>query len=249
MMKNLDSLLKDGERFDDLQRDGLQIIQHPSKFCYGMDAVLLSSFVSAKKNDHILDLGTGTGILPILLSAKTEAPVIDALEIQEESVDMATRSVKYNHLEQRIRIIQGDIKTASSLLGKDTYDVITINPPYMTNEHGLKNPSMPLAIARHEILCSLDDILRESYQLLKSKGRFFMVHRPFRLAEIIAKMISYRIEPKRIQLVQPYDNKEPNMVLIEGRKDGNSRLTVEPTLVIYNQDGSYTNMLLDIYNN
>lgn len=240
-------LLKEGERLDDLQRNNLRIIQHPDKFCFGIDAVLLSSFVHTPKNGQVLDLGTGTGIIPILLSAKTNAAHFDALEIQAESADMARRSVIYNHLEETISIIEGDIKRASALLGKCRYDTITTNPPYMNNNHGLKNPDLPRAIARHELLCTLEDLLRESYQLLKPKGRFFMIHRPFRLAEILTMMTKYRLEPKRLQFVHPYLDREPNMVLIEGVRDGNSMVKVEPPLIVYQSSGKYTKEVSDLY--
>lgn len=246
-MINQLSLLREGERLDDLQRNQLKIIQNPEKFCFGMDAVLLSSFAQIQKNDRVLDLGTGTGIIPLLLSAKTNADKLDALEIQAESVDMARRSVKWNHLEDRIAIYEGDIKEASKLFGKSSYDVITTNPPYMNDQHGIKNPCLPKAIARHEILCSLEDILRESHDLLKPGGHFFMVHRPFRLAEIITSMTKHRLEPKRLRFVHPYLHKEPNMVLIEGVRDGKPMIKTAPPLVVYKPDGSYTQEILDIY--
>ncbi len=227
--------LKEQERLDDLQLNGYEIIQHTGKFCFGMDAVLLSDFAagSIKEGAKVLDLGTGTGILPILLAAKTKASHLTGLEIQEESADMARRSVAHNRLEKKIDIVTGDMKEAASLFGPVSFDVITTNPPYMIGNHGLQNPSDTKAIARHEVLCTLDDILRESAKILPFRGRFFMVHRPFRLAEILSKMSAHAIEPKRIQLVHPYIDKEPNMVLIEGLRGGNSRMKVEPPLIVY----------------
>lgn len=180
--------LKAGERLDDLQIKGYEIIQSPGRFCFGMDAVLLSSFAKVKRGEMALDLGTGTGILPILTEAKNEGERYIGLEIQEESADMARRSVLHNHLENKIEIVTGDIKEASTIFGAASVHVITTNPPYMIGEHGLKNENEALYIARHEALCTLDDILRESARLLKPKGRFYMVHRPFRLPEILAKM-------------------------------------------------------------
>lgn len=223
-----------GERLDDLQLSGYYIIQNPERFCFGVDAVMLTDFARVKPGEQVLDLGTGTGVIPILLSAKTKGKHFTGLEIQPESADMARRSVVYNQLEEKVEIITGDIKEAAERFGTASFDVITTNPPYMLNEHGLKNTVDAKTIARHEILCTLDDILRESSRLLKeSKGRFYMIHKPFRLAEIMTKMCQYKLEPKRIQFVHPYIHKEPTMVLIEGLKGGKSRVTVEPPIVMY----------------
>ena len=239
--------MKPEERLDDLQVKGYHIIQNPSKFCFGMDAVLLSNFARVKKGEKVLDIGTGTGIIPILLEAKTEGEHFTGLEIQEESADMARRSVAYNHLEDKIDIVTGDVKEAVNLFGSVFFDVVTTNPPYMIGAHGLQNKDSAKAIARHEVLCDLDDILRESAKVLRPGGRFYMVHRPFRLAEILSKMCAYKIEPKRMRLVHPYIDKEPNMVLIEGSRGGNSRMTVEPPLIVYREKNVYSEALLGEY--
>lgn len=241
------AILKPEERLDDLQVNGYEIIQHPGKFCFGMDAVLLSNFARIKKGERVLDLGTGTGIIPILLTAKTEGEKFVGLEIQEESADMARRSVAHNGLEDKIEIVNGDIKEAASIFGPASFDTITTNPPYMIGHHGIENSSDTKAIARHEVLCTLDDILRESARILKPRGRFYMVHRPFRLAEILSKMVSVGIEPKRMRLVHPYIDKEPNMVLIEGIRGGNSRMTIERPLIVYKEQGVYSDELLGEY--
>ena len=241
------TILKNNERIDDLHRKGYQIIQDPGRFCFGMDAVLLSGFAHVKRGEKVLDLGTGTGIIPILLEAKTQGMHFTGLEIQPESADMAARSVKLNQLEEKISIVTGDIKDASSIFGASSFDVITTNPPYMIGEHGLKNPEDAKAIARHEVLCTLDDILQQSARILKQGGRFYMVHRPFRLAEIFSKMVQYGIEPKRMKLVYPYIDKEPNMVLIEGMRGGRSRITVEKPLIVYQSEGVYTDEIYEIY--
>ena len=239
--------LKPGERIDELQRNGYQIIQNENGFCFGMDAVLLSGFARVKKGEQALDLGTGTGIIPILLEAKTEGEHFTGLEIQETSADMARRSVRLNDLDQKVSIVKGDIKEATDLFGKASFDVVTSNPPYMTGQHGLVNPDMPKAIARHEILCTLEDVISQASALLKENGRFYMVHRPFRLAEIMVMMSRYRLEPKRMKLVYPFADKEPNMVLIEGLKGGRPRITVEKPLIVYQKPGVYTDEIYDIY--
>ena len=225
------------ERLDELHRNGYWIIQDPERFCFGMDAVLLSGFAKVKPGERALDLGTGTGIIPILLEAKTKGEHFTGLEIQPESADMAARSVAYNHLQDRIDIVTGDIKDASARFGAGSFEVITTNPPYMIGGHGLANPESAKAIARHEVLCTLDDILRESMRLLQDKGRFYMIHRPFRLTEILIKMSQYKIEPKRIQFVHPYLDKEPTMVLVEGMRGAKPRVKIEPPLIMYSRDG------------
>lgn len=241
------SLVHAGERVDDLQIKGYEIIQHPGRFCFGMDAVLLSSFAKVKRGERALDLGTGTGILPILLEAKNDGEHYTGLEIQEESADMARRSVAYNGLEEKIDIVTGDIKEAALRFGAASFEVITVNPPYMIGNHGLKNQNEALYIARHEALCTLEDILRESAKILKVKGRFYLVHRPFRLPEILAKMIAFGIEPKEMRLVYPFADKEPNMVLIGGVKGGNPRMKVGPPLVVYESKGRYTDEVMRIH--
>jgi len=243
----MEIILKDNERLDELQRNGYQIIQNPEKFCFGMDAVLLSGFAKVKPGGKVLDLGTGTGIIPILMEAKTPAAHLTGLEIQEESADMARRSVQLNGLSEKIDIVTGDIKEADRIFKSASFDVITSNPPYMIGEHGLQNPDAPKAIARHEVLCTLEDVVGQAAKLLKSGGHFFMVHRPFRLAEIISVMIKYKLEPKRMQLVYPFVDKEPNMVLIEGVRGGKSRMTVEKPLIIYKEPGVYMPEIYDIY--
>ena len=238
---------KEQERMDDLQRNGYQIIQNPQKFCFGMDAVLLSGFVRVKPGAAVLDLGTGTGIIPLLIEAKTQAAKICAIEIQEESADMARRSVMLNHLEKKIDIVTGDLKEADRFFDAASFDVITCNPPYMIGQHGLTNPDAPKAIARHEILCTLEDVVRTAAKLLKTGGNFCMVHRPFRLPEIMTVMVKYRLEPKRMRLVYPYADQEPNMVLIEGCRGGRPRMTVEKPLIIFREPNVYTDEVRDTY--
>lgn len=243
----MDVELRESERIDDLQRNGYRIIQNPQKFCFGMDAVLLSGFVRVKPGAKVLDLGTGTGIIPLLVEAKTQAAQISAIEIQEESADMARRSVWLNGLEDKIDIVTGDLREADKFFGAASFDVVTCNPPYMIGQHGLTNPDEPKAIARHEILCTLEDVVRTAAKLLKPGGYFCMVHRPFRLAEIITVMTKYKLEPKRMKLVYPYVDKEPNMVLIEGCRGGKPRMTVEKPLIVYKEPNVYTDEIYDVY--
>lgn len=235
------------ERLDELHRNNYKIIQNPNKFCFGMDAVLLSGFAEVKEGERALDLGTGTGIIPILLTGKTKGEHFSALEIQEESADMARRSVAYNNLNDKIDIVTGDIKEASKIFKLASFDVVTTNPPYMNNNHGLVNPDMPKAIARHELLCTLEDVIREGAKVLRPGGRFYMVHRPMRLVEIINMLTKYKLEPKRLRMVHPYVDKEPNMVLIEAVRGGKSMLKVDPPLVVYQAPNTYTSEIYDIY--
>lgn len=236
-----------GERIDELQRNDYKIIQNPQKFCFGMDAVLLSGFARVKSGETCLDLGCGNGIIPLLLSAKTPGKHFTGLEIQPYSADLARRSVALNRLEEKIRIVEGDIKDASSIFGASSFHVITANPPYMTARHGIPNPDEAKMIARHEVLCTLEDVIRESAKLLVPGGRFYMVHRPFRLAEIISLMVQYKIEPKRMRLVYPYVDREPNMVLLEGLRGGRARMTVEKPLIVFREPGKYTDEITEVY--
>lgn len=239
--------LKERERVDDLQRNGYRIIQRTDGFCFGMDAVLLSGFAMVKKGERTLDLGTGTGIIPILLEAKTEGEHFSALEIQREVADMARRSVSLNGLEEKIQIVEGDIRKASQIFGAASFDVVTSNPPYMNDAHGLKNPDLPKAIARHEVLCTLDDVVREASRVLKTGGRFYMVHRPHRLAEIITVLRGYKLEPKRMKMVHPFADRDANMVLIEAVKGGGVFLKMEAPVIVFKEPGVYADEIRDVY--
>lgn len=238
--------LYEKERIDDLQRKGYKIIQNTEKFCFGMDAVLLSAFSRVKKTDMVLDLGTGTGIIPLLLHARYGGNY-SALEIQSNMVEMARRSVELNNLEKEITVIEGDIKYITDYFVPASFDVVVSNPPYMKDSHGLLNPEDAKAISRHEVSVTLEEVIRSASISLHEKGRFYMVHRPFRLSEIITLMTKYRLEPKRMQLVYPFINKEPNMVLIEGIKGASSELKIDKPLIVYNKPGEYTEEILKIY--
>ncbi len=237
------------ERIDDLQLKGLKIIQNIQKFCFGIDAVLLANFAAQDlgDKDKVLDLGTGTGIIPLLLWGKVEPQEMIGLEIQRDMVEMAKRSVALNDLEDKIQILEGDIKSPPSQLISNTYDAIVTNPPYMENNKGLTNPTEGKAIARHEILCNLEDITRTTKRLLKPKGKFYIVHRPQRLVDILSTMRAVNIEPKKLRLVHPAQDKAPNLVLIQGVKGGKPHLIVEKPLYVYQEDGDYTKEIYEIY--
>ena len=215
----MEALIHSNERLDDLCRKGYRLIQDPKLFCFGIDAVLLSDYAKVKRGERAVDLCTGNGVIPILLEAKNNGEHYSGLELQPQCADLARRSVKYNHLEDKVTIEEGDVCNASELFGRESVEVVTVNPPY----------------------------IRESANLLKPKGRFYMVHRPFRLAEIFSTMMKYHIEPKRMRLVHPYADREPNMVLIEGLKGGKSRITIEKPLVVYKEPNVYTDEIYEIY--
>ncbi len=239
--------LNEGERVDDLERCGFKIIQNTDKFCFGMDAVLLSGYASIRPGDKVLDLCTGNGIIPILLAAKSRAERIVGIEIQRDIAELAKRSVEANDLSDRINILCADIKNAEEYYQPAVFDAVTCNPPYMIDNHGIKNPDSPKAIARHEILCNFDDVARVTSRMLKPGGRLFLIHRPFRLTEIFETLTKYKLEPKRMKLVHPYVNREPNMVLIEAGLGGRRRLTVERPLIVYESPNCYTKEIYDIY--
>ena len=266
-----EAYIKNGERADDLQRSNLWIIQNPGRFCFGIDAVVLSAFCDIKAGDRCLDMGTGTGILPLLLSAKTDAAELTGLEIQPESADMARRSVEMNIalrgedtenealaaaegangpirlVRGRVSIMEGDLREASSIFGRSRFEVVTCNPPYMTGGHGIVNPADAKAIARHEILCTTDDVAREAAAVLVPGGRLYLVHRPFRLAEIFAAMGRYGLEPKRMRLVYPQADKEPNLVLLACVRGGKPQLTVEKPLILADPNGETTAEVKELY--
>lgn len=239
-------MIHDNEVLDDLQ-NGLFIIQKKDGFKFGVDAVLLADFAKDIKSRDTLDLCTGTGIVPLLLSAKTDTQNICGLEIQKDIAEMAARSAEYNGLTERIHITEGDLKNAADIYGKGKFDKITCNPPYMKCGAGIQNDADTKTVSRHEILCTLDDVLRVSRELLVSKGRLFMVHRASRLADILCTMRKYGIEPKRMRLVHPAPDKAPNLVLIEGMKDGGEELKLLPPLYVYDKDGKYSAEIDKIY--
>ena len=239
-------LVREEENLDDLQLKGLMLIQKKDGFKFGVDAVLLSHFANVKKKHRVIDLCTGTGIIPFLLEGKYSPKDILGIEIQDEFVDMANRSAALNKT-HNISFISEDLKNLKALKKIDKADVITVNPPYKLNNAGIVNPSDKLAIARHEIMCNLENVIEASRILLKDNGRIYMVHRPERLADIITLMRKYKIEPKRIQMVHPKLGKAPNIVLVEGQRDGGAFLKWDAPLYVYNEDGSISDEINKIY--
>lgn len=240
-------MILNDECLDDLQLNGLFIIQKQNGFKFGVDAVLLSDFAKDARSKSTLDLCTGTGIVPILLAGKTQTPKICGLEIQPDIAEMAQRSVDYNNLNGRVEIKCGDLKDAAKLYTKGSFDKITCNPPYMKCGSGVQNDVDTKSISRHEVMCNIDDVIRISAQLLVPKGRFFMIHRPSRLADIMCAMRKYKIEPKRMRFIQPSYDKVPNLVLIEGMLNGGEELKLIPPLCVYNTDGTYSDEINIIY--
>lgn len=244
---NRDINLLEDESIDDLQLDNLYLIQKKRGFRFGIDAVLLSNFANVRKKHRVIDLCTGTGIIPFLLYGKYKPQEIVGLEIQEDMVEMANRSSLINEVQNKVKFVNADLKDANFLKSLGTFDVLTVNPPYKLNNSGILNQDDKLAIARHEILCNLEDVIMAARRLLKGNGRIYMVHRPERLIDIFQLMRKYKIEPKRVQMIQPNINKAPNIVLVEGQRDGGSYLKWEAPIYVYNEDGTYSKQINDIY--
>ena len=247
--KNMEIELKENERIDDLEFKNLKIIQNTKGFCFGIDAVLLSDFAkNIKKNAKVLDLGTGTGIISILLCGKTNLEKIVGVEVQKEVANMAKRSSKLNNLENKFEIINENIINLENIYERNSFDVIVTNPPYKKENTGIVNEEEKKLISRHEVLAKLEDYIEISNKLLKDKGEFYMVHRPERLVDIIAYMRQYKIEPKEIRFVCSHEKEPPKLVLIKGVKNAKPFLKFKEDLYIYNDDGSYTDEIYEIYN-
>ncbi|MNU35377.1 tRNA1(Val) (adenine(37)-N6)-methyltransferase [compost metagenome] len=236
----------DQERVDDLLTHDLHIIQSDEVFSFSMDAVLLARFASVPKYGRVLDLCTGNGVVPLLLTTRTEAQ-IEGVEIQERLADMADRSVRMNGLEDRIKIRLGDLRDLVGETGHGAYDAITVNPPYMPLRAGEIKLNTHQAIARHEIHCSLEEVIQASMRLLRNGGKVTMVHKPQRLGEIISLLRQYRLEPKLIRFVHPRKHMEANIVLIEALRDGKPDMRILPPLIVYQEDGQYCPEIMDIY--
>jgi len=239
--------LSENERLESLGLGTLSLIQDKTQFCFGVDAVLLASFARVKSGGRILDLGCGNGIIPILLSHKTNAKYIAGLEIQPSAASLARRNVTLNSLDERIEIFEGDIKSVRVSDFGIAFDTVVSNPPYMEPTRGDKNPSEALRIARHEVLCNVDDVVSAASRCLKFGGSFFMIHRPDRIADIICAMRKYSIEPKRIRAVHPKPSRQATMILIEGRKGAKPSCIMADPLYIYTENSEYTDEINIIY--
>lgn len=241
--------LKNNERIDDLQFKDLKIIQNSQGFCFGIDAILLSDFArDMKKSELVVDLCTGTGVIPILLAGKTEAKKIIGVEIQEECADMAKRSVALNNLENRVEIINVDLKLLKNVIPSATVDVVTVNPPYMKKGTGVINEKNAIIISKHEVSCTLEDVIKEAARLLKFNGEFYMIHKSERIADVFCTMRKYKIEPKRVRFVYPQVDKPSNLVLVEGTRSGKEFLKHEKPLIVYKENKEYTDEIYKIYN-
>ena len=244
----MDIQLKENERIDDLELNNLKIIQNKTGFCFGIDSILLSDFANElPKNSKVLDLGTGTGILGILLCGKTNLSKIYGIEIQKEVSEMANRSVLLNNLSDRFEIVNDSIKNLNKYFNNDSFDAIVSNPPYKKENSGIKNESEVKLISRHEITASLEDFINISSKLLKNNCSLYMVHRPERLSDLFYLLKKYNLEPKKIRMVQSYFDSKPKLVLIKAAKNAKSFLNIEKPLIIYNKDGTYTDEIYKIY--
>ena len=239
-------MLLEGERIDDLQVKDYKIIQNTNGFCFGIDAVLLANFVKYKKNDVIADFGTGTGIIPILISAKSDIKKIYAIEIQKQIADMAKRSIKLNNLEDKIEVLNINLTQSLQYIEKNSVDIVTSNPPYMPKDKLLSTNEM-MKISRNEIYCTLSDIMKISSDLLKPNGKMYMVHRPSRLCDIFVEARKNKLEPKTLQLIHPKINKPANLALIQFTKNSKPELKMLDDIYVHNDDGSYTSSINTIY--
>lgn len=239
--------LKEGERLDDIGFGKLSVIQKPTEFCYGIDAVLLADFARLKNGYRAVDLGTGTGVIPLILSHKTKTAELWGVEIQETSFERAARSVAFNGLSERIHLLHGDVNNAVAVLGAGTFDAVISNPPYNGNGDGLQNENEAKRVARHETTATLDDFMAAAEGLLRDRGNFYLIHRPTRLVDIFFLARKHQLEPKEMQFVAPDRNRKPNMVLVHCVKNGGPELTILDPLYIYNVDGEYTTAIKRIY--
>ena len=236
-----------GERVDDLQFKDLKLIQNPEYFSFGADAILLARFSAPKDNDTVIDLGSGTGIIPVMVSGLSNSNRIVGVEIQECMCDMFSRSVKLNSLENRVQVLCADIRQLSEILPSGEFSLVISNPPYIKSGNGIVNDHSQKAISRHEVMCTLDDVCKSASYLLKAKGRFAMVHKPERIIECCDSMRKYGIEPKRVQIIYPKTDKYPSAMLIEGTKGAKPGLKFLKPIIIMDENGEYTASVQKIY--
>ena len=245
----MDINLNENERIDDLEFKNLKIIQNKNNFCFGIDAVLISDFAkNIKKDSTVIDLGTGNGIIPILLCGKTELKEIIGVEIQKDVASLAKKNIKLNNLEKKFKIINENIINLKNKLKNKKFDVVITNPPYKKLNSGLKNESENKLISRHEVTASLEDFVRASKDLLVDKGEFYMVHRPERLVDVMTILRANNIEPKVLKMIFSDRNSEPKLFLIKGIKNAKPFLRIEKNLYIYDDEKNYTEEILKIYN-
>jgi len=243
--------IKENERIDDLQYKNLKIIQATDGFCFGIDSVLISDFAkNIKKNSKVADLGTGTGIIGLLLCKKTNLAEMTGIEIQEDVANMAERSIKLNNLEEKFSIINSNINEIFSkkLLEKNVFDVVVMNPPYKEVGTGEINGNEKKLISRHEIKANLSDFIKTASGLLKDKGELYIVHKPERMPDIIQKLRENKIEPKELKIVYSNKNSEASLILIKAVKGGKKFLKIDRPLYIYNENGEYSDEIKHIYN-
>lgn len=241
--------LKQNERIDDLEYKNLKIIQNENGFCFGIDSVLLSDYAKGiKKGAKVVDIGTGTGIISLLLCAKTDLEKIYGIEIQEYVAEMAKRSVILNNLQDKIEIINTDIKCVFEYLEQHKFDAVVTNPPYKKPNTGLKNIEEKKLISRHEVKCTLEDVIKNASILLKDLGEFYMVHRAERLVDIMCLLRKYKLEPKNIRFIHSKFDEKPNLILIRAVRNAKEFLKIDKPLVVYREDGEYTDEILEIYN-
>lgn len=245
----MEEKLENSERIDDLEYKGLKIIQNKNGFCFGIDSILLSDFAKEiKKDSKVVDLGTGTGIISIMLCAKTKLSKIIGIEIQKEVYEMAKKSIKLNNLEDKFEIINENIKNIDKILEIGTFDAVVTNPPYKKINTGIINEFEKKSISRHEITAQLEDFIKITFSLLKNNGTLYIVHRPERLVDIIELLRKYKLEPKTLKFVYPMQNKEPNLILIKAIKNAKPFLKIEKPLYVYSENGEYSKEILKIYN-
>lgn len=242
-------IINDDERVDDLEINDLKIIQKKDGFCFGIDSVLLSDFAkNIKKGSKVVDIGTGTGILPILLCAKTKLSKIIGVEIQEEMAELANRNIMLNNLNEKFEVINANVKDTENILNNNDFDVVITNPPYMKANTGKININEKKLISRHEITATLEDFIIQAKRLLKDKGVFYIVHRPNRLVELFYLLRKYKLEPKILQFIYPRNNEDANLVLIKAVKNGGDFLKINKPIYVYDENGNYTKDILKIYN-